>query len=143
MIAAIRPNRQPNLFLLSYHLPFVVTNLSVLPRRFLAEAMAVRRKPLAQTARRAGWIGCNLDLRQIPRSALIPRVVEGKFVAQSQIQDHWKKSEPLDQLSSTARGWAAVVLGIVERIRKPESTLQDIYEHETRVAALFPNNRNI
>jgi len=42
-----------------------------------------------------------------------------------------------------ARGWAAVVLGIVERIRKPEFTLQDIDEHETRVAALFPNNRNI
>jgi len=63
MIAAIRTNPQPNLFLLSYYLPFVLTNLSVLPRRFLVEAMVVRSKPLAQTARRAGWIGCNLDLR--------------------------------------------------------------------------------
>ena len=54
MVAAIRANEQPNLFLLTYRLPFVVTDLSVLPRRFLVEPMVVKRKPLALTARRAG-----------------------------------------------------------------------------------------
>lgn len=143
MVAAIRANRQPNLFLLSYRLPFVVTDLSVLPRRFLVEAMVVKRKPLASTARRAGWVGCNLSLQLIPKSALIPCIVAGEFLARAQVQNCWKQTARLDDLGAAARSWAAITLGLVERIRKPVFSLQDIYEHENRLATIFPNNRNI
>ena len=114
MIAAIRENQQPNLFLLSYRLPFVVHDLFVLPRRFLVEPMVIKRKPLAATARRAGWIGCNLSLKFIPKSALISCMVDGEPIAQSVIHHQWKRTAILDELGSTARGWAAVTLGIVE-----------------------------
>lgn len=143
MIASIRENRQANLFLLSYKLPFIVTELSVLPKYFLVEAMIVERKPLAQTARRAGWVGCKLNLQLIPKSALISCVVAGEFVAKSQIKQQWERSKLFKEIAAAARGWAAVTLGVVERIRKPEFSLQDVYEHEARLAVMFPNNRNI
>lgn len=143
MIAAIRANEQPNLFLLTYRLPFVVTDLSVLPRRFLVEPMVIKRKPLAPTARRAGWIGCNLTLRLLPKSALIPCIVNGEFIDKIQVQQQWKESAVLDELGASARGWATVTLGILERIQKKGFSLQDVYKFEPTLAKMFPNNHNI
>ena len=143
MIEAIRENRQPNLFLLSYRLPFVVTDLSVLPRRFLVEPMVIRRKPLSDTARRAGWIGCNLSLKLIPRSALIPCMVGGTAIEQHVIQKLWLRTAAFDDLGILARGWAAMTLGVIERIRKARFSIRDVYEFESILATAFPNNRNI
>lgn len=143
MVAAIRANEQPNLFLLTYRLPFIVTDLSVLPRRFLVEPMVIKRKPLASTARRAGWVGCNLSLKLIPKSALIPCMINGELVAPSLVREQWQSTAILDSLGSAARGWAAITLGIVERFITPEFSLNDIYRHESELALLFPSNRNI
>lgn len=143
MVAAIRANQQPNLFLLSYRLPFAVTDVSVLPRRFLVEPMIIKRKPLASTARRAGWIGCNLSLALIPKSAIIPCMIDGTILSPSLVQERWGKTAVLDELGTVARGWAAIALGIVERLQKTEFSLSDIYRHEEAVARLFPNNRHI
>ena len=143
MIAAIKANQQPNLFLLSYRLPFVVTDVSVLSRRFLVEPMIIKRKPLALTARRAGWIGCNLSLALIPKSAIIPCMIDGVLLSPSLVQERWKKTAVLDDLGTAARGWVAITLGIVERIQKTEFSLSDVYQHEETVARLFPNNRHV
>lgn len=143
MVSAIRANQQPNLFLLTYRLPFVVSDLLVLPKRFLVEPMVIKRKPLASTARRAGWVGCNLSLKLIPRSALIPCMINGELVAPSLVQKQWQSTAVLDNLGSAARGWATVTLGIVERLRAREFSLSDMYNHEAELARLFPNNRNI
>lgn len=114
MISAIREERQPNLILLNYRLPFSVSNLFILPRRFIVEPMVVARKPLSSTARRAGWVGCNLDLGIIPKSALIPCVVDGVPVPQRKIQKSWSATEVLDDCAGTERSWLTVTLGIVE-----------------------------
>jgi type II restriction enzyme len=143
MVAAIRANQQPNLFLLRYRLPFSVTDVLVLPRRFLVEPMVIKRKPLAPTARRAGWIGCNLSLRIVPKSALIPCMIDGQMVPPSVVANEWKRTAALDGMSSEARGWAAVTLGVVEGLGRTEFVLSDIYAREEYVANLFPRNRNI
>lgn len=143
MIAAIRSDRQPNLFLLSYRLPFTVSDLVVLPRRFIVEPMVIARKPLAPTARRAGWVGCNLDLGIIPKSALIPCIVNGKSVPHEQIRESWSKTEMLEECGCNARTWLAVTLGIIERLHKPSFTLYDVYAYEAHASRLFPNNKNI
>lgn len=143
MVAAIRANEQPNLFLLTYRLPFVVTDVYVLPRRFLVEPMVIKRKPLAPTARRAGWVGCNLSLRLIPKSALIPCMVAGAFTDRIQVQQRWKETAVLDELGAAARGWATITLGILERIQKKEFSLHDVYKFEPTLAKMFPNNHNI
>lgn len=143
MVAAIRAGRQPNLFLLTYKIPFTVTDLAVLPRRFLVEPMVIKRKPLSSTAQRAGWVGCNLSLRLIPKSALVTCMADGKFVDSSRIREQWGRTIVFDDLGGAARGWAAMTLGVVERIQKREFSLQDVYKFEQALAKAFPNNHNI
>jgi type II restriction enzyme len=143
MMSCIRENQQPNLFLLTYRLPFSVTDLSVIPRRFLVAPIVIKRKPLSTNARRAGWVGCNLSLALIPRTAIIPCMVDGSVIAHEVIRRHWHKTAVLDELGFSARGWAAITLGLVERIQKREFSIDDVYQYEIAVAKLFPENRHI
>lgn len=143
MISAIREDRQPNLFLLSYQFPFAVTQLKVMPRRFLVEPIIIRRPPLGPTARRAGWVGCNLNLGLIPKTALIPCVQDSIELPRAQVRAEWGRTAILDEVSSEARGWLAVTLGLVERLQSREFRLADVYQHERELGKLFPKNRNI
>jgi type II restriction enzyme len=62
-------DNNPNLFLLNYDLKELrVRNLFVVPKHFFVQEIIEERKPLAVTARRAGWIGSNILLNQIPES---------------------------------------------------------------------------
>ena len=66
MCARLVADNNPNLLLLNYDLKsFGVTNLFVVPKQFFVREVIEERKPLAMTARRAGWIGCNILLNQI------------------------------------------------------------------------------
>lgn len=66
MIERLQSSKNPNLFLLSYDLNnFEVLNFLVVPK------MIEKRKPLAPTARRAGWVGCNIILQSIPSAGKI------------------------------------------------------------------------
>ena len=38
----------------------------MVPKHFFVPDIIEKRKPLAETARRAGWIGCNIVLKNIP-----------------------------------------------------------------------------
>lgn len=143
MISAIREDRQPNLILLNYRLPFSVSDLFVLPRRFIVEPMVMARKPLSMNARRAGWVGCNLNLEVIPKSALIPCVVNGIPVPQEKIQRSWSATEALEKVRSAERGWIAVTLGIVDSIGSRFFSLHDVYAYEERASRLFPKNKNV
>ena len=143
MMAAIRSSSPPNLFLLNYQLPFAVSRLSLLPRRFLVEPIVIKRKPLSSTAKRAGWVGCNLNLTLVPRGARIDFVVDGIALPREQVMKSWEKTAPLDEVSNKARGWLAVTLGIVDRLNKPVFAISDVYDHEAQLSKIFPENRNI
>jgi type II restriction enzyme len=45
---------------------FEVTDLFIVSKHFFVREIIEERKPLAPTARRAGWVGCNILLNQIP-----------------------------------------------------------------------------
>ena len=143
LVDAIRTNNAPNLFLLQYQLPFTAVNLSVLPKRFLVEPMVIKRKPLSALARRAGWVGCNIDLSLIAANALIPCLVGGIPVAQSIIQSKWAETASIDAVDYRGRGWIAITLGCISRIGKIEFTLAEIYGQENIAARAYPDNRNI
>ena len=60
MVAAIREGRTPNLLLMRYALAtWEVRDLLLIPSFMFSESAVIKRKPLAATARRAGWVGCN------------------------------------------------------------------------------------
>src|SRR6185437_9664710 len=51
-----------------------VRNVFLVPEFAFSISAIEKRKPLAPTARRAGWIGCNILLKEIPSDARIPLV---------------------------------------------------------------------
>ncbi len=59
MIRAIRENATPHLIVLHYTTMWTIHNALLVPAFFLAESTIEPRKPLASSARRAGWVGCN------------------------------------------------------------------------------------
>ena len=59
-------DNNPNCFLLNYDLKDrSVRNFLVVPKHFFVREIIEERKPLADTARRAGWVGSNILLNSI------------------------------------------------------------------------------
>ena len=79
MCNRLASSNNPSLFLLNYDLTkLAVASLLVVPKQFFVREIIEERKPLAPTARRAGWIGCNILLNQIPSSGKIFIVRDGQ-----------------------------------------------------------------
>ena len=68
MIERLQSDSNPNFFLLSYTPDYSVRNFMIIPKQFFTTSIIERRKPLAETARRAGWVGCDILLSNIPDS---------------------------------------------------------------------------
>jgi len=66
MLERLTSSNNPNFFLLNYDLANLeVINFLVIPKHFFVPTIIEKRKPLVPTARRAGWIGCNIVLKSI------------------------------------------------------------------------------
>ncbi|MEI5617204.1 DpnI domain-containing protein, partial [Streptomyces brasiliscabiei] len=57
--------------------PLAVVNLLIVPKHFFVHDIIEERKPLAATARRAGWIGSNILLGKVPEWGKIHIVQNG------------------------------------------------------------------
>jgi type II restriction enzyme len=67
MIERLSANNNPNFLFLTYDKANLsVINFLVIPKYFFTEDIIEKRKPLAPTARRAGWVGCNIAMGNIP-----------------------------------------------------------------------------
>ena len=65
MIERINSNQNPNFFFLTYTKQWTVNDFLIIPKQFFTTDIIIKRKPLAQTARRAGWMGCNIDISNV------------------------------------------------------------------------------
>jgi len=137
-------SNNPNLFLLNYDLKRLsVVSLFVVPKQFFVREIIEVRKPLAATARRAGWIGCNILLNQIPAPGKIFIVKNGQPQPKELVLAQWKKTLFLRDEAVEARGWLIEVMKCVELIGKPEFELNDVYAFEGSLSQLYPNNRHV
>lgn len=81
MIERIEESRAPCFMFLHYDAArWHVSDLFLVPRYFLSPAAIERRRPLSATARRAGWIGCNVLISRLPSDARIHAIIEGKQI---------------------------------------------------------------
>jgi type II restriction enzyme len=79
MIERLESNNNPNFFLLNYNLHnYSVKNFVVIPKHFFVPEIIEKRKPLTPSAKRAGWIGCNILLRSIPETGKIFYIRNGQ-----------------------------------------------------------------
>lgn len=134
----------PNLLLLNYDLAQLsVTNVVIVPKHFFVREIIQERKPLAATARRAGWIGCNILLDRVPASGRIFLVRDGLPVPKESVLSLWQQTLFLRDESTEGRGWLIEVMKCVEALGRREFTLQDVYAFEPHLSAIYPNNRHV
>ena len=144
MRRAILLDRTPNLYVLYYDLTqWLVRTVILIPHFAFALSAIERRKPLAATARRAGWIGCNILLDRIPADVRIPIVEGGNTRAATEVRRDYQRLRPLEKLKAEKRGWTLDVLNVVRSLNKAEFSLADIYAHADALAKLHPKNAHI
>jgi type II restriction enzyme len=144
MCERLAANNNPNLLLLNYDLAHrSVKNALVVPKHFFVREIIERRKPLAETARRAGWVGCNILLRQIPEAGKIFIVRNSEPQTKEFVLARWKQTLFLRRQGLEGRGWLIEVMRCVESLGKNEFDLDDVYRFEKQLSGLYPNNQNV
>jgi type II restriction enzyme len=144
MIEAIQQDRAPSYFFLHYDLAtWSVRNLMLVPHFAFPPSAIIKCPPLAPTARRAGWVGCNFDLRRIPAEARIAIVRETKITPIAEVREKFNRVKPLKDISVKKRGWMLEVLAAVRSLNKNGFTNQDLYALESHFQQLHPENRHI
>jgi type II restriction enzyme len=144
MVRAILEDRTPNLFAMHYVISnWMVENVILIPRFAFPLSAVEKRKPLAASARRAGWVGCNILLHAIPPDARIQIISEGKPVAPATVRAQYARIRPLAKLDAKQRGWTLDVLNVVRSLGKKEFDLAEVYTSEEKLAKLHPANRHV
>lgn len=143
MISAIRSDRVPNLLVLQYSTDWLVKNLLLVPAFFFSESVIEKRAPLGPTARRAGWVGCNIILGRIPADGKIAVVSDGSVVAERRVREEFSRVRKLADVPPAVRGWALDVLTTARRLGKPRFSLQELYQHESYLQRIHPRNQNV
>ncbi len=145
MIERLQSSNNPNLFLLNYNLTnLVVLNFLVIPKHFFVPEIIEKRKPLAATARRAGWIGCNIVLQSIPETGKIFFIKNKQIEPKEKVLAEWKKTLFLrEEKEISAKGWLLDVMRCIDKLGKKEFLLDDIYAFENELDKLHPDNKHI
>jgi type II restriction enzyme len=120
-----------------------VVNLFIVPKHFFVRDIIEERKPLAATARRAGWIGSNILLGKVPEIGKIHIVQNGVIRPKEAVLQEWQKTLFLRSESLEARGWLLDVMKCLESLEKPEFTLEEVYAFERHLGDLYPGNQNV
>lgn len=145
MMERLRSNNNPNLYLLQYDKQFwSAVNYLIIPKYFFTPNVIVKRPPLPPTARRSGWVGCNINIHSIPTHGKIFLIKEGRLSKTEEVMTAWKKTNFLSSENSIdSRGWLISMISCIENLAKSEFTLDDIYKYEQHLKTIFPNNNHI
>ena len=143
MLERLASTNNPNLMLMNYSVPAGVNNLFVVPKHFFVQDIIEERPPLAPTARRAGWVGCNILLSRVPDAGKIFIVRNAVIQDRRAVLDQWRKTAFLREETGASRSWLLNVLKCVEEVGRTEFTLAEIYEFESRLSGLYPMNRHV
>jgi type II restriction enzyme len=145
MIERLQSSNNPNFFLLNYDtLDYSVKNFFVIPKHFFVPDIIEKRNPLAPTARRANWVGCNILLQSIPQTGKIFYVRDGHIVPKERVLAAWQKTLFLrEEKEISAKGWLLDVMRCVEKIGKPEFALDDVYVFEKELSKIHPENNHV
>jgi type II restriction enzyme len=145
MIARLNSENNPNFFFLTYDSSSLeIRNFLTIPKYFFVPEIIEERKALSPLARRAGWIGCNIVMSNIPELGKIFYVQNGIPKSRGEVLEKWNKTEFVKSTHGIeAKGWLLDVLVCVERIKKKEFSLEDVYAFERYLQAKHPENNNV
>lgn len=143
MIERINSENNPNFFFLTYTKNWKVNNLLVIPKQFFTPEIIIKRPPLAKSARRAGWVGCNIDISKVSDSGKVFLIKNTQIIDRNIVKETFNRTLFLRTKSKSARGWTLDVMACVDLIKKEAFTLDEIYSFEKDLKLKYPNNNFI
>lgn len=144
MIEKIEKDDIPNFFYLNYSVnDFKVNNLLIIPKHFFTKDIIIKRPPLASTARRAGWIGCNINVSLIPESGKLYLIKNGEEEKKEKVINDFNKMTFLRKSKGEFRGWLLDILKCIELLNKRTFSLNEMYSFEKFLELKHPNNKNV
>ncbi|MBQ0102889.1 MAG: hypothetical protein KBS99_01775 [Prevotellaceae bacterium] len=141
MIGRITSLDNPSFFFMHYD-RYEVNNLVIVPKCFFTPSVIEKREALASTARRAGWEGCNILMREIPTTAKIPIIRNGVVLPVQEVVYHYHRVFNLQTKSVESRGWLMDTLHLVERFDET-FTLNQMYAFVEELKLKHPGNNHI
>jgi type II restriction enzyme len=128
-IERLSSDTNPNFILLNYNFAAKeVISVCMIPKHFFTHDIVHARPALKPPARRAGWIGSNIQISQIPESGRIYLVRDKAIVARESVIEAWKRTLFLRDQDVVARGWLVEVMKCVESIGKSNFGIDEVYQ---------------
>lgn len=144
MIDRITSNENPDFLFMSYSKSeLVVKDLILVPKHFFVPELIEKRKPLSNTARRAGWVGCNILLEKIPQQGRVEIITNGKIINSGDVIRKVNIGQKLEVKELNARGWMMDILSCINKIDDNIFGLNQVYEYENELKLKHPKNNNI
>lgn len=144
MITRLQSDNNPNFFFLNYKKNYEIQNFVVIPKHYFTPEIIEKRKPLPETARRAGWTGCNILLSPIPESGKIFYIRNGEQQDKKEILQNWNKTLFLREKKSTeSKGWILDIMKCIEMLHTKEFSLQEMYNFEPILSQKYLDNNHI
>lgn len=143
MIERINSDNNPNFFFLTYTKDWTVNNFLIIPKQFFTPEIIIQRPPLAETARRAGWIGCNINISKVSDSGKVFLVKNSEIIEREIVKEAFNKTLFIREKTLNSKGWILDILKCIDLIPKKKFTLDDIYKFENNLKIKYPNNNFI
>ena len=142
MIERINSKDNPSFFFLTYSQEYRVDNFLIIPKQFFKPDMIIKRKPLSVTAKRAGWVGCNIDLRKVPESGKVFLVKDQQLIPRDNVTEQFQKTLFLRTQSIDSRGWTLDILQCIDKL-EANFSLNQVYAFADLLKLKYPENNHI
>lgn len=144
MIQRINTINNPNFFFMNYSKrEMKIKDLMMVPKHFFVDEIIEKRPPLAESARRAGWVGCNIEIKKIPNEGKIYIVKDEMISEISDVLKQIEKTSFIAQYNMKARGWILDILHCVGAIDERVFSLEQVYRFEDALKVKHPQNKHI
>jgi type II restriction enzyme len=143
MIERISSNENPNFFFLSYSKNWAVENFLIIPKQFFIPEIIIKRKALSASAKRAGWIGCNINISGIAQAGKVFLIKNSIVIDKNKVAQAFNQTLFLREKNIDAKGWILDVMRCVDYLKSNTFTLNEMYAFENNLKTKYPNNNFI
>lgn len=144
LIQRIHEDTNPDFLFMQYdRAVWEVRELLIVPKYYFHDSLLEKRAPLSKTARRAGWVGCNILLSQIPVSGRIPIISLSAVIDKDVVVRRYRETSFMAKMQVQQRGWLIHMMQCLDEIKTQEFSLSDVYNFTERLRRLHPENHHI
>ena len=144
MIDRITGINNPNFFFLIYNKDYIINNFFGVSKDIFVPEIIEKRNPLSSSARRSGWIGCNILISEIPKFSKIYYIKNSNSIKDSVVKEQWQKTNFSNITNNLKkRSWIYDILYCIDKINKKEFSLKEIYNFESFLQIKHKKNQHI